>query len=156
MALITVVIDISKLKTGRLPEADWAKISHNVGKLTNAKTKIVIDDSSPLSLLELRAKARRMKREHDIAMIIVDYLQLMEVMIIQIHLYLLKLFSLQPGMLHQLLHQDKQLRMVFLMVMLPHIVVARRFLKIQLATHLLSHFLNFYFGFFFNNPVKKF
>jgi replicative DNA helicase len=72
-------VDIAKLKTGRLPEKDWHKIAENFHKLTRESTKILIDDSSPLGLLELRAKARRMKAEHDVAMIIVDYLQLMEI-----------------------------------------------------------------------------
>lgn len=72
-------VDIAKLKTGRLPEKDWHKIAENFHKLTRESTKILIDDSSPLSMLELRAKARRMKAEHDVAMIMVDYLQLMEV-----------------------------------------------------------------------------
>ncbi|MGH2575626.1 MAG: replicative DNA helicase, partial [Ignavibacteria bacterium] len=72
-------VDIAKLKTGRLPDHEWNKIAMSVVKLTNNKTKIIMDDSSPLSLLELRSKARRMKKEHNISMLIVDYLQLMEV-----------------------------------------------------------------------------
>lgn len=72
-------VDIAKLKTGRLPEKDWHKIAENFHKLTRESTKILIDDSSPLSLLELRAKARRMKAEHDVSIIMIDYLQLMEV-----------------------------------------------------------------------------
>ena len=72
-------VDIAKLKTGRLPDKDFLKIAENFHKLTRDTTKILIDDSSPLGLLELRAKARRMKAEHNISMIIVDYLQLMEV-----------------------------------------------------------------------------
>jgi len=72
-------VDLSKLKTGRLPESDWTKISKETPKLMNSKINIIIDDSSPLSLLELRAKSRRMKAAHNIDMVIVDYLQLMEV-----------------------------------------------------------------------------
>jgi replicative DNA helicase len=72
-------VDIAKLKTGRLPDSDWDKITRNFNKLTRPETTIIIDDSSPLSLLELRAKSRRMKATYDIDMIIVDYLQLMEV-----------------------------------------------------------------------------
>jgi replicative DNA helicase len=72
-------VDIAKLKTGRLPEKDWHNIAENFHKLTRESTKILIDDSSPLSLLELRAKSRRMKAEYDVAMIMIDYLQLMEV-----------------------------------------------------------------------------
>lgn len=72
-------VDISKLKTGRLPEADWSKIAKTTPKLMGKQVNIIIDDSSPLSLLELRSKARRMKALHNIDMIMVDYLQLMEV-----------------------------------------------------------------------------
>jgi replicative DNA helicase len=72
-------VDISKLKTGRLPESDWTKIKDSTPKLMGTNTNIIIDDSSPLSLLELRAKSRRMKAQHNIDMVIVDYLQLMEV-----------------------------------------------------------------------------
>ena len=72
-------VDISKLKTGRLPESDWAKIAKQTPRLMSNKINVVIDDSSPLSLLELRSKARRMKALQNIDMIMVDYLQLMEV-----------------------------------------------------------------------------
>lgn len=72
-------VDISKLKTGRLPESDWAKIAKQTPRLMSSKINIIIDDSSPLSLLELRSKARRMKALQNIDMVIVDYLQLMEV-----------------------------------------------------------------------------
>jgi replicative DNA helicase len=72
-------VDLAKLKTGSLPESDWNKIRKHVPALTKKNLNIYIDDSSPLTLLELRAKARRMKSNHNIDMIIVDYLQLMEV-----------------------------------------------------------------------------
>ncbi len=72
-------VDIAKLKTGRLPESDWAKIAKQTPRLMSSKINVVIDDSSPLSLLELRSKARRMKALQNIDMIMVDYLQLMEV-----------------------------------------------------------------------------
>lgn len=72
-------VDISKLKTGRLPESDWAKIAKQTPRLMSSKINVIIDDSSPLSLLELRSKARRMKAIQNIDMVMVDYLQLMEV-----------------------------------------------------------------------------
>jgi len=71
-------VDISKLKTGNLPESEWSKIAKQTPKLMGNNMNIIIDDSSPLSLLELRAKSRRMKALHGIDMVIVDYLQLME------------------------------------------------------------------------------
>ncbi|MCC6865379.1 MAG: replicative DNA helicase [Ignavibacteria bacterium] len=72
-------VDIAKLKTGRLPESDWNKIAKQTPRLMGNKINLIIDESSPLSLLELRSKARRMKTLENIDMIIVDYLQLMEV-----------------------------------------------------------------------------
>jgi replicative DNA helicase len=72
-------VDISKLKTGNLPDSLWNKIAKNTPKLMGNKINIFIDDSSPLTLLELRSKARRMKAINNIDMIIVDYLQLMDV-----------------------------------------------------------------------------
>lgn len=72
-------VDIAKLKTGRLPESDWAKIAKQTPRLMSSKINVIIDDSSPLSLLELRSKARRMKALQNIDMVMVDYLQLMEV-----------------------------------------------------------------------------
>ena len=63
------------LRTGRLPKALYSNLSRVVGKL--AAAPIFIDDTPSLPILELRAKARRLKQEHDVGMIIVDYLQLM-------------------------------------------------------------------------------
>jgi len=63
------------LRTGRLPKALYSNLSRVVGKLADAP--IFIDDTPSLPILELRAKARRLKTEHNIGMIVVDYLQLM-------------------------------------------------------------------------------
>jgi replicative DNA helicase len=68
-------VDAHSVRTGRLPEEQWRNLSTRIGKLYNAK--IFIDDTPALSILELRAKARRLKAEHDISMIVIDYLQLM-------------------------------------------------------------------------------
>ncbi|MCK4772622.1 MAG: replicative DNA helicase [Candidatus Latescibacteria bacterium] len=68
-------LDIHAVRTGRLPPTDWQKLSMSVGRL--AEAKVYIDDSASLSVLEFRAKARRLKAEHDIGLVIVDYLQLM-------------------------------------------------------------------------------
>jgi replicative DNA helicase len=64
------------LRTGRLPDEEWKNLSRVVGRL--AEAKIFIDDTPALGLLELRAKARRLKAEHNIGMVIVDYLQLIQ------------------------------------------------------------------------------
>jgi replicative DNA helicase len=69
-------VDQHKVRTGRLPEDQWQYLSTRIGKL--AKAKLFIDDSPSLGILELRAKSRRLKAEHDVQMIIVDYLQLMQ------------------------------------------------------------------------------
>ncbi|OGU66317.1 MAG: replicative DNA helicase [Ignavibacteria bacterium RIFCSPHIGHO2_02_FULL_56_12] len=69
-------VDAHKVRTGRLPEDEWKKLSVSVGRLY--KTKIFIDDTPGLGILELRAKSRRLKAEHNVGLIIVDYLQLMQ------------------------------------------------------------------------------
>jgi len=68
-------LDIHAVRSGRLPPTDWQKLSMSVGRLADAL--IYIDDSASMSVLEFRAKARRLKAEHDISLIMVDYLQLM-------------------------------------------------------------------------------
>ncbi len=69
-------VDAHAVRTGRLPEDDWKRLSFAAGKL--AKANIFIDDSASLGILELRAKARRLKAERNIGLIVVDYLQLMQ------------------------------------------------------------------------------
>lgn len=68
-------IDSEKIRKGNLAPHEWAQIHHRIGGLTNAP--IYIDDTPALSILELRAKCRRLKAQHDIEMIVIDYLQLM-------------------------------------------------------------------------------
>ena len=69
-------VDAHAVRTGRLPEDDWKRLSIGAGRLV--KAKIFIDDTASLGILELRAKARRLKAEHNVNLIIVDYLQLMQ------------------------------------------------------------------------------
>ncbi|MCS7004679.1 MAG: replicative DNA helicase [Cytophagales bacterium] len=64
-----------KFRTGQFDEAEWQRFVHNTARL--AQAPIFIDDTSALSILELRAKARKLKKQHNIQMIIIDYLQLM-------------------------------------------------------------------------------
>ena len=68
-------VDLHKLRTGRLREDDWMHLTRNVGRL--AQAPIYIDDTPGISVLEARAKARRLHREFGIGMIVIDYLQLM-------------------------------------------------------------------------------
>ncbi|HLF30294.1 MAG TPA: replicative DNA helicase [Xanthomonadales bacterium] len=70
-------IEQGRLRTGNLTDLDWPKLTSAMHLLH--KSKIFIDETPSLSPSELRARARRLKREHDIGMIIVDYLQLMTV-----------------------------------------------------------------------------
>jgi replicative DNA helicase len=70
-------IEQGRIRTGSLDDADWPKLTSAMNLLH--KSKIFIDDTPALSPAELRARARRLKREHDIDMIVVDYLQLMAV-----------------------------------------------------------------------------
>jgi len=70
-------IDQTRIRTGTLDDMDWPKLTSAMNLLH--KSKIFIDDTPALAPAELRARARRLKREHDIDMIVVDYLQLMSV-----------------------------------------------------------------------------
>jgi replicative DNA helicase len=69
-------VDSHYVRTGKLPSKLWRNLGISAGDLENAP--IFLDDTPALSVLELRAKARRLKAEHDIGMIVVDYLQLMQ------------------------------------------------------------------------------
>jgi replicative DNA helicase len=68
-------LDSEKIKKGNLADFEWAQLVHKTNKLASAP--IFIDDTPALSILELRAKCRRLKAEHNIQLVIVDYLQLM-------------------------------------------------------------------------------
>lgn len=69
-------VDAHKVRTGFLSQADWPRLVSAAGKLSEAP--IYIDDSPGITVMELRAKARRMKAQFDIKVIILDYLQLMQ------------------------------------------------------------------------------
>ncbi len=68
-------INAHLVRTGKLPHSDGSKLSKTVHKLTDAP--VYVDDSPAQSVLEIRAKARRLKAEKNVGMIIIDYLQLM-------------------------------------------------------------------------------
>jgi replicative DNA helicase len=69
-------VDAHKLRTGRLADDEWQKLSMRAGNL--AEAPMYIDETPGLSVLELRSKARRMKKEHDVGLVVIDYLQLMQ------------------------------------------------------------------------------
>jgi replicative DNA helicase len=69
-------VDSSRVRTGKLTDADWGKISHAVGRIADAP--IYIDDNANITVMDIRAKARRLKSQlGDLGMIIIDYVQLM-------------------------------------------------------------------------------
>jgi len=69
-------VDAQKVRTGYLSHQDWPKLTSAAGRLSEAP--IFIDDTPAQSILEIRAKARRLKMQHHIELIVVDYLQLMQ------------------------------------------------------------------------------
>ncbi|MDN3689258.1 replicative DNA helicase [Cyclobacterium jeungdonense] len=68
-------LDSEKIKKGNLADYEWQQLIHKTGKLTAAP--LFVDDTPALSILELRAKCRRLKAQNDIQLIVIDYLQLM-------------------------------------------------------------------------------
>lgn len=74
MLIAQADVDAWKFKTGRFSEADFNKLSEAFGIL--AEAPMFIDDTPALSIMEMRTKARRLKAEHNVGLIVVDYLQL--------------------------------------------------------------------------------
>lgn len=68
-------VDAHKVRTGYLATSDWPRLTAAAGKLS--ESPIFIDDTPAISVMELRARARRLKSHHDIKLIILDYMQLM-------------------------------------------------------------------------------
>jgi replicative DNA helicase len=75
MLCADAMVDQQKMRSGFLVEDDWAKLAHAVGPL--AEAPIFINDTPAISVLEVRAKARRLMGEHGLGLIVIDYLQLM-------------------------------------------------------------------------------
>jgi replicative DNA helicase len=69
-------IDGHRLRTGFLGERDWPRLTEALSTLTQAR--IFIDDTASIGVMEMRAKARRLKAEHGLDLIIIDYIQLMQ------------------------------------------------------------------------------
>src|SRR5579862_2083686 len=70
-------VPLNSIRTGRISDDDWVRITAATSQLSDAK--LFIDESPALTPTELRARARRIKREHNLSLIVVDYLQLMQV-----------------------------------------------------------------------------
>jgi replicative DNA helicase len=69
-------VDAHRFRTGHLSEKDYGRLSHALGTL--AEARVFIDDTASIGVLEMRAKARRLKAEHGLNLLVVDYLQLMQ------------------------------------------------------------------------------
>ena len=68
-------VDMNKMRLGDLDETDWDNIARATGPLS--KARIFIDDSAGISVMEMKSKSRRLKLEHGLDMVVIDYLQLM-------------------------------------------------------------------------------
>src|SRR5438876_7740336 len=69
-------IDAHRLRGGFLGERDWGKLSQAIGTLS--ETKIFVDDTPSIGVLEMRAKCRRLASEHGLHLVVIDYIQLMQ------------------------------------------------------------------------------
>ena len=70
------MVDSNKVRTGKLEEDDWVKLAETIGPLSDAE--IYIDDTPGISVMEIRAKCRKLKLEKNIGMVVIDYLQLVQ------------------------------------------------------------------------------
>lgn len=68
-------VPLNNIRSGRLSEEEWARMARRMGEISDAP--MFIDDSPNLSLMEIRAKSRRLKQRHNLKLIVIDYLQLM-------------------------------------------------------------------------------
>ena len=68
-------VSLQEMRTGKLSETSWQKLVRRMGDVSSAP--LFIDDSANLTMMEIRAKARRLKQRHDLKLIVIDYLQLM-------------------------------------------------------------------------------
>ena len=69
-------VPLHHMRTGTMTDDDWNRLARRMGEVNAAP--LFIDDSPNLSMMEIRAKARRLKQRHDLRLIVVDYLQLMQ------------------------------------------------------------------------------
>ncbi|WP_274992074.1 replicative DNA helicase [Promicromonospora iranensis] len=68
-------VPLTKMRSGNMDDGDWQKLAATMGKVSDAP--LFIDDSPNMSLMEIRAKCRRLKQKHDLKLVVIDYLQLM-------------------------------------------------------------------------------
>ncbi len=70
------MVDSNKVRTGTIDDEEWTKLANASGELS--ETKIYIDDTPGISIMEIRAKCRKLKLEKDIGLVVIDYLQLVQ------------------------------------------------------------------------------
>lgn len=70
------MVDSNKIRTGKLDDSDWAKIAGTLGPLSEAN--MYIDDTAGISVMEIRAKCRKLKLEKGLGLVVIDYLQLVQ------------------------------------------------------------------------------
>ena len=70
------MVDSNKVRTGKLEDEDWGKLAEAIGPLS--ETGIYIDDTPGISVMEIRAKCRKLKLEKNIGLVVIDYLQLVQ------------------------------------------------------------------------------
>src|SRR5699024_6571599 len=77
MRLLSAEADIplNHIRKGQMTEEDWTRLSRKMGEVSEAP--LFIDDSPNLTMMEIRAKARRLKQRHDLRLVVIDYMQLM-------------------------------------------------------------------------------
>lgn len=75
MLSLESTVDADKLRKGRLDTSDWGKLVEGADSI--GKSQLIIDDTPGISIAELRSKCRKYKMEHDLGLVIIDYLQLM-------------------------------------------------------------------------------
>jgi replicative DNA helicase len=68
-------VPLSHIRGGRMSDQDWNRVSAKMGQVSEAP--MFIDDSPNMTMMEIRAKARRLKQRHDLKMVVIDYIQLM-------------------------------------------------------------------------------
>jgi len=69
-------VPLHHMRTGRMTDDDWSRLARRIGEV--ADKPLYIDDSPNLTMMEIRAKARRLKQRHDLRLVVVDYMQLMQ------------------------------------------------------------------------------
>jgi replicative DNA helicase len=68
-------IKLGDMRSGRMSDDDWTRLARRMGEISEAP--LFIDDSPNLTMMEIRAKARRLKQRHDLKLVVIDYMQLM-------------------------------------------------------------------------------